>query len=298
MERDVEQPWPRRHLIHLGYAKSGSSFLRQWFDTHPQIAYRHGGFAGISDLSEMARGLGAARLRVTSSETLASPVVSAENREPGAYSAAQARVCENLAELFPGAEILVVTRGFKSMIMSSYSQYVRSGGAKSLEELVADAQRENPWGYDALIGMYRERFGRDKVMVLPWELLRDSAERFVGEIEARFGLDHVPAPAQRVNRSLSPAEMRWYPRFAAALGKAPIGQRLKGRLARRLAGMSHNNRLSGVVGLLQRVAPAPPVALDLLPVSIVEGFRGRASCLAAEPLFAPYAADYLNDAPR
>jgi hypothetical protein len=236
------------------------------------------------------------RLRVTSSETLASPLIASGGGERGAYGAAQAAICGNLAELFPGGHILIVTRGFASMIMSSYSQYVRSGGTDSLEELVSDAQAENPWHYDALIGMYRQRFGAEKVTVLPWELLRDDPSAFVRQIEARFGLDHHPPAPQRVNRSLSPTEMRWYPRLAAAVARAPLGPRLRGRVARRLARMSHNNSLAGAVRLLQRVAPAPPVSLDLLPAATLEGFRGKARSLAGEPLFQPYAADYLNDA--
>jgi hypothetical protein len=232
---------------------------------------------------------------VTSSETFASPKAPSGAPAPGAYAAAQATVCDTLAELFPSAHILIVTRGFRSMIMSSYSQYVRSGGSQSLEQLVGDAYRENPWDYGALVAMYRRRFGHDNVMVLPWELLRDRPEDFVSQIEARFGLDHRAPPPQRVNLSLSPAEMRWYPRFSAAIGHAPVGTRLKNGLARRFARMSYRNRLAGLVRLLQRLAPAPPVSLDLLPAETLEGFRGKAASLAGDPLFSPYAADYFND---
>lgn len=287
---------PRPHLIHVGYAKSGSSFLRRWFAGHPEIAYRPNRFAGIGQFDDLAGEAAGTRLRVTSSETLASPRISREDPQPGAFNAAQANVCGGLAELFPNAHILIVTRGFRSMIMSSYSQYVRSGGSKSLEEMAGDAQREDPWDYDALIGIYRERFGARNVIVLPWELLRDDPKLFVRQIESRFGLAHHPPPAQRVNRSLSPAEMRWYPRLAAAVGRAPVGRRLRRQLARGFARMSHKNRLAGAVRLLQRVAPAPPVGLETLHPATIEGFRGKARCLAAEPLFAPYAADYLNDA--
>jgi hypothetical protein len=213
---------------------------------------------------------------------------------PGAFAAAQANVCKNLAELFPAAHILIVTRGFESMIMSSYSQYVRSGGVKSLEQLVADAHQEDPWNYDAVVGMYRRRFGTDRVAILPWELLRDRPDAFIGQIEARFGLDHRPPPVQRVNRSLSPIETRWYPRLSAAIARAPIGSRLRKRLAR----MTHRNRLSGVVRIMQRLFPAEAVSADLLTLPMIAGFRGKASCLAADPLFAPYAAEYLNDARR
>jgi hypothetical protein len=200
-----------------------------------------------------------------------------------------------LAELFPAAHILIVTRGFRSMIMSSYSQYVRSGGSLSLEELVGNAQRENPWDYDWLSDLYRKRFGPEKVLVLPWELLRDDPAAFVGHIERRFDLSHIPPSPQRVNASLSPIELRWYPTLAAAVRKAPVGLRLRGRLAGQLARMSHRNSLAAAVRLLQRLAPQEPVAIDALPPATVEAFRGKARGLAADPLYAPYLADYLND---
>jgi hypothetical protein len=286
-----QPPGARPHLIHVGYAKSGSSFLRQWFAEHPQIGYCPGRFAGYAQLTELGETAEGVRIKVTSCENFASPIIAPGEKGRDTYLEAQATVCGNLAELFPAAHILIVTRGFQSMIMSSYSEYVRSGAVKSLEQLVASPRQENPWHYDAVIGMYRRRFGTDRVAILPWELLRDRPEEFIGRIEARFGLDHCPPSTQRVNRSLSPAEMRWYPRISAAIARAPVGSRLR----QRLAGMTHRNGLSAVVRVLQRVSPAEAVSVDLLPAATIEAFRGKASCLAADPLFAPYAAEYLND---
>src|SRR5262249_37217403 len=43
--------WPDMtgHLIHIGYPKTGSNFLRAWFAQHPQLAYADGGIAGFLD---------------------------------------------------------------------------------------------------------------------------------------------------------------------------------------------------------------------------------------------------------
>src|SRR5688572_8511748 len=65
------------HLIHIGYPKTGSNFLRRWFDAHPQLAYANDGIAGFTNVYEVARS-GAAlptdvRYRVTSAEGLATP---------------------------------------------------------------------------------------------------------------------------------------------------------------------------------------------------------------------------------
>jgi hypothetical protein len=298
MTDDQQRSAARRpHLIHIGYAKTGSSFLRQWFQGHPEIGYSAAGFGGISRPAEVGKPAGGMRLRVTSSETFASPTLSEGKPAAGAYHAAQARTCETLAELFPSAHILIVARGYRSMIMSSYSQYVRSGGSISLEELIRDAHRENPWDYDFLVSLYRRQFGADKVLVLPWELLRDDPSDFFSQLESRFGLSHHPPPAARVNSSLSPAEMRWYPRVSRLIQRAPVGNRLRQAIARRFARLSRYNRLAGAIRLLQKVAPASPVSAAIIPPDLLEHFRGKASFLASDPLFAGYAAEYLNDAP-
>jgi hypothetical protein len=65
------------HLIHIGYAKAGSNFLRSWFARHSQLAYAPGGIAGFHDIYSLAResaSQGRRPLyRVTSSEGLATP---------------------------------------------------------------------------------------------------------------------------------------------------------------------------------------------------------------------------------
>jgi hypothetical protein len=205
----------------------------------------------------------------------------------------QGLICRRLAETFPGAHILIVTRGFRSMILSSYSQYVRTGGPLDLETLVADAQDSAAWNYDYLVDLYRTAFGEEKVIVLPWELLRDDAAAFAGAIEQRLGLGRGPLPDRRYNPSLSGEELRWYPRLTRALLALPVGERLRRRLFARYARAAFGNRLRRPIRLLQRLRPAAPVTPDLVPEAVLEAYRGQASLLAREPLYAPYAAEYL-----
>jgi len=165
-----------RHLLHVGYPKAGSKFLQRWFASHPQLAYVEGGIAGFRDVHAIIRD-GAIRTgdplyRVTSAEGLSAPNASAgqvmvDYASPRVRRTADAQleVCRTLAELFPNAVVLIVTRGFRSMILSSYSQFVRSGGYADLADLVAMARKGEhdwladlaPWDYDRLIGAYRDR---------------------------------------------------------------------------------------------------------------------------------------------
>ena len=65
------------HLIHIGYPKTGSNFLRRWFAAHPDLAYIEGGIGGFAGVLDIAReGVSPhpdAAYRVTSAEGLATP---------------------------------------------------------------------------------------------------------------------------------------------------------------------------------------------------------------------------------
>ncbi len=118
----------------------------------------------------------------------------------GTLGERQARACALLAESFPDAHVLIVTRGFRSMILSSYSQYVRVGGTDDLETQVWQGG-ENPWRYDELIAMYRARFD-GRVIVLPYELLARDPVAFRGEMERRLGVAPFEFTDAVVNCSL------------------------------------------------------------------------------------------------
>lgn len=295
-----------RHLLHIGYPKAGSTFLQRWFEAHPQLAYREGGIAGFRDVFDIVReGAGAQpepAYRVTSTESLVLPTLDAgqiavnlaERRATDVY-AAQSRVCASLAALFPGAAVLIVTRGYRAMVLSTYSQFVRSGGFVDLGDLVAlargpERERIAPWNYDRAIATYTNAFGAENVIVMPYELLRDDAAGFVGLLAEKLAIEPKAADAGRVNESLSAAEMYWYPRFARAV----LAARSR-KLYQRYVRVSFANRLRRPIGLLEKVRPRAGVDETMIPDDVIAPFRGTAESLRANPLFAPYRRDYLLD---
>ncbi|MDQ4086670.1 MAG: sulfotransferase [Pseudomonadota bacterium] len=300
------------HLIHIGYPKTASTLLQLWFARHPALAYAETGLAGFHNVYDVCRQSAAPapeiRYRVTSCEALATPhgevghLISKRHRErPDEMPDAQARACRILHELFPTAHVLLVTRGFRSIILSGYSQYVREGGQEDFYAFrppsAAPATGEkNVWNYDYLIGLYRAAFG-DRLIVLPYELLRDDAGAFFAELEKRLGLDPFAPPAERPNASLSPVELRWYPRMTRLVRRLPLGDRIRSAVLRRYIPAVEKNRFRRLIGLLQHVRPAQPVTIDLVSDEAVNYFRGRADLLRGDPLYAPYAADYLLDRP-
>lgn len=294
-----------RHLLHVGFPKAGSTFLQRWFEAHPRLAYAEGGIAGSRDVYSLVRDSVTdgpePKYYVTSSESFSAP-----NPYAGQMSidydllrgrdaiADQRRACELLGRLFPGALVLVVTRGFRSMILSSYSQYVRSGGrddgARFVEALRSGNEMIDYWHYDAFLDMYAQTFGASNVVVLPYELLRDDVDAFIGTLADRLGIDAVAAPRQRVNEALSPVELLWYPRLTRWVRRMP-SHRLRTLYLR----AALQNRLRAPIALLQRLRPGAPFTLNDIPDEMIAAFRGRSESLRANPLYAPYAAEYLHD---
>jgi len=287
------------HLLHVGFPKAGSKFLARWFGAHPQLAHRTDSLAGYRDVHDIVREGVAPEAgvlyRVTSCEGFTAP-----RREPRGIllsyadgvdpAAAQRNVCSALARLFPNAHVLIVTRGFRAMILSSFSQYVRSGGESPLEQLIAQPPVEGPWDYDLVVDLYRHAFGVGKVRVLPYELLRDDTERFLDTIETWLGLSQFRIAFERMNASLSPVELYWYPRVTHTVRRLPIGQALK----RRYQDGAFVNRFGRVIAMLQRVRPGTPVTADAIPDHVVAAYLGKARTLCDDPLYAPYVRDYSH----
>jgi hypothetical protein len=299
-----------RHLLHIGFPKTGSTLLQQWFAAHPQLAFADGGIAGFYDVYGIVRSgvhpRGDVRYHVTSSEGLSAPNPEAGggsveylDRHRANMPASQAAICATLSAIFGGSLVLIVTRGFRAMILSSYSQYVRSGGNVPFDELIAppragrSADVEHlatlgPWDYDRVIGLYAAAFGAANIIVMPYELLRDDAHAFFATLAARLDIDHIHAATERVNPSLSPVEMFWYPRLART------AQRMRSaRLFRFYARLAFTNRLRVPIRVLQRLRPGTPVSANAIPDAVLDSFRGRAESLRGNPLYAPYASDYL-----
>ncbi|MEP6571903.1 MAG: hypothetical protein ABJD11_04380 [Gemmatimonadota bacterium] len=293
------------HLLHVGYPKAASHLLRRWFTDHPQLAYEESGIGGYRDVFQISRESAIPRreilYRVTSSETFTAPT--RDTGKPAerfvrsrwvGVRARQSAVCELLAGLFPASRVLLVTRGFRSMIVSSYSEMLRSGAGIDFPDFCAvirDAMLavDAPWDYDDVIRLYRNAFGADRVTVLPVELLRDNADGFIRAIETPLGLEHCPATTERLHRSLSAVEMYWYPKLIRSMHRVSSARPYLRLCARAVL----ENRFRPLIALLQRTRPGRPVTLESVPEELMATFCGKAVSLKDDPLYAPYAGDYL-----
>ena len=299
------------HLIHIGFPKAGSTALAAWFAAHPQVDYRPdgiGGYYGAFELAARAAGPPAEPplWQVTSSEALSVPrtsdAPSAQEDPPPRRAVSlvesRRRVCETLRRLSPDATILIVTRGIRGRAASGYSQYVRMGGRLLPGETLAErSEPELERDPDSVIELYRDAFGPDRVIVMPYELLRDDPERFVRLLEERLGLDASP-PLPALNIALAPEAIYWYRvlSIAVAAGSRVLGRRVGGRLFRRYVALIARDRLSVLARAADRLLPGRRIPINF-PDEALERFRGDASSLAELPLYEPYAREYLNDSP-
>lgn len=306
-----------QHLIHIGYPKAGSTFLQSWFERHPQLHYAPGGLGGFHDVYSLARPANrACKYYVTSFEGLSMPHETAgrlrldfglpKAAAPDPVKTHQADACALLHDLYPRSQILIVTRGFKSMVMSAYSQSVRMGARRHLHEMCEelsnrlDNESQHYFDYDYLIGLYKDTFGSANVVVVPYELLRDDSKHFLRLIETRLGLQHLDFDPGPINPSLSPHELYWYPVISRLVADMALrfGNKAYNRIYGWYVGKTLENRLRPLITLLRVAAPKKKITEVDFFDSVLSRCKGRATFASSDPLYASYRADYLCDDDR
>ncbi len=190
-------------LIHIGYHKTGTTWLQQVIFRDADCGF----FRPVSrdDLIDafvlpapMSFDPAATRRRFIDliEQTRARgeiPVLTAErlsgNPHSGGYDSAL--LADRLNQTFPEAHILAVVREQASMASSSYGQYVRAGGPQSFKRYFRSpkmGQARLPrfrWEYleyDLLIARYRALFGADRVHAFAFEQLRHDPAAFAQAI--------------------------------------------------------------------------------------------------------------------
>lgn len=213
-------------LLHVGYPKAGSTWLQRvifdsgkygfvpWAEDGSEQRARILWDADRLDydaaelraryLAKLRRDLPRDRWLALSSEAFVG------NPMSGGFNALWN--AEALAQMFPQARVLMVVREQRSMALSCYAQYVKEGGLLSLERfLVGQKTGKMPtfdlrfFEYHKLVAAYRRLFGENRVLVLPFELLRASPMEYVQRLRSFCGLAGAfqPPPGTPLNRANS-----------------------------------------------------------------------------------------------
>ncbi len=195
-------------LLHIGYHKTGSGWLRRHFFVDPRTGF---GSLGKDPGKHPVRRLvaqpsltfDAASFRARFDELI--EPVAAEGRIPvlsferlsghpfsGGYDSKE--IADRLLAVFPEGRVLAVVREQRSIILSAYKQYVREGGSCSLRSFLAPPFTPSMraplfdlrfFQYDHLLSRYRKLFGPERVLILTYEQFIEDPAVFVAAI-ARF----------------------------------------------------------------------------------------------------------------
>jgi Sulfotransferase family len=249
-------------LLHIGLQKTASTWLQNKVFGSAEIGFATVGGEAVVKRTLIApddiefdaatcRSAFMERIEAVGAERLV-PVLSAERLSGdmlyGAYDSV--RLADRLAETFPGAKVLIVIREQRSMLFSTYQQYVKVGGLLDVGDYLTRASKSHPWPcdlrryeYDRLVAYYHGLFGRDDVLTLPYELFRSDPEGFVHRIAAFAGASPDPRTVEAlkfgkvVNRSWPPTgiavkrRLNWLVRermnpWAPIDGRSAAGRRL------------------------------------------------------------------------
>jgi sulfotransferase family protein len=274
-----------RVLVHIGYHKTGTNWLQRHYFGDPRTATK---WVGKSGGDHPVRQLVHARplefdavasraqfdplLRNAEAEGLL-PVVSYERLSGHPFSGGHdsREIANRLKAVFPEAKVLVVIREQRSMIVSTYKQYVKAGGPLPISGFIApprSTSRRVPWfdlrnfEYEHLIRYYRSLYGEDAVLTLAFDQLVHDPPAFAAAI-GRFAerpLDHellasLPYAARsnpalsavdvavrrRRNRLIARSEVhpapaiesRWLRRLTRVVLGVPVGSLVPQRVAER-----------------------------------------------------------------
>lgn len=219
-----------RPLIHIGYHKTGTTWLQRSlfaradlgfvaFDEHADIYERIVRPHPFDFDPSACRAHFQPRLQEIIGRGQV-PVLSAErlcgNPHSGGYDSKE--IADRLAAVFPEGRVLIVLREQRSIILSTYKQYVRAGGTASIRQYLFPPERGRSrvpmfdfehFKYDRLVSYYQFRFGQDNVLVLPFELFRRTPREFASRILSFAGvacndavLDSLPF-GEKENEGLS-----------------------------------------------------------------------------------------------
>jgi sulfotransferase family protein len=224
-------------LVHIGYHKTGTNWLQEEVFADPSTGYRWLGKRPLSHpvhrlVRDRPLEFDAGALREEFEPMLRSaedagllPVVSFPRLSGHAFSGGydSQELADRLAAVFPEARVLIVIREQRSMIVSAYKQYVPAGGVCTVERFIAadPESRRVPrfdfghFAYDRLIRYYQSLFGRESVLVLPYEQFVRDGRSFVAAI-GEFAGRAIPAErlaalpyGKRSNRAQAALAVEW-----------------------------------------------------------------------------------------
>ncbi|MCB0704431.1 MAG: sulfotransferase [Saprospiraceae bacterium] len=241
-------------LIHIGYNKTGSTWLQEALFPRKDLGFLS--FLELEDRERIYRSLvrqhpltfdgvdilGYYNEKISLAENSGLlPVFSNERFSGDPHSAGYdtKEIADKLYQLFPDSRVVIVVREQQSMLLSTYRQYVRAGGPRSLRGYFHPPERGSRrvpmfdpeyFEYDHLVAYYQALFGKENVLVLPYEWLRikplDYVQKLLQFCDIKIDSQVLQALPfqQKVNRGYGRLTLSWkrqYNRFFLDNGLNP-----------------------------------------------------------------------------
>lgn len=194
--------------FHVGLHKSGSTFLQNYFTWEKRIHHvtPRANWKLFAVGNAFNFNHAAARKYVAEHTSAADdkPTVFSHERLSGNTLNGyfdQKEIADRLHAVVPEARILLVVREQYSFIASSYRQYIKVGGTRLFIDFInptrdgrAPLFDARPLRYVDYVVYLRKLFGPDRVLVLPFELLKADATDFLHRVGGLLGLEPVEFP--------------------------------------------------------------------------------------------------------
>jgi hypothetical protein len=213
-------------VVHAGYYKTATTFLQKWVfgvaklgfsalapDTITDSVARVRYFGDAFILNENRRLISAWTLEVEGlreriqhyiSAAPGVPVISHERFLGYPFSSGfdAYQVLQRIKAAVPNARIVIVIREQHDLIVSTYFQYLRRGGLLSLQAALTRAYDNRFPGhfspeyfkYHIAVQAYINAFGKENVLVVPYEMMRTEPETFYRRLFGFCGTEYVGLP--------------------------------------------------------------------------------------------------------
>lgn len=215
----------RQLVFHIGYHKTGTTWLQQHL-----FANEGNNFVVIGGAWEARQDIVAPRsldfqpedVRAKYAPMLerawavgAVPIFTDERFSGQPFSGGfdSKEIADRIHALYPEARIVIVIREQRRMLYSTYDEYVKEGGVASIETFLHPRRRHvlpqfrfEHFMYDRLISYYQNLFGKERILVLPFEQFQTEPYTFLANLTEFCGIvvERPSDPSRKSNPGSAP----------------------------------------------------------------------------------------------
>jgi hypothetical protein len=292
-------------LLHIGYARAGSTYLQSWFTEHPDIYYQPlniaGGFIHPNHLANFAEKTNKIPLHyVMSSEFITAwsgnvEYYGIEFNSEFDYLEYQSNMCQMLGKIFPNAKVLIVTRGYTTLFRSNYYKYISIGGTLTFKDIYSKLDFFiSSYDYTKVINLYQTYFGKDNVLYIPFEKLQDNPKDFLKLVE-----DFIEIKTQynynssKLNESLDSKSLVLIKRISKIIYVLlyPFPKNFRRKIYKTYIFFIQTKNVRSFLKWLSKFVRKSIEMKE--EKEYIERMKGKAEILKDNPLYKPYLKEYL-----